>query len=58
MSKPIDEQCVRYGVTPRENKTVALLEAADAILIRDAKRRRGKRFAKRARRLIATGRYR
>jgi hypothetical protein len=42
----------------RQNKTLALLDAADAILIKDAKRRHGKRFAKRTRDLIVTGRYR
>jgi hypothetical protein len=40
-----------------QNKTVALLDQADAILLKDAKRRGGKRFAKRTRNLIVTGRY-
>jgi hypothetical protein len=40
------------------SRTVALLDAADAMLVRDAKRRHGKRYAKRARNQIVTGRYR
>jgi len=46
------------AISPRENKTRALLNAADSILLKDARRRHGKRFAKRARNLIVTGRYR
>jgi hypothetical protein len=43
---------------PRQNKTVERLREADAILLKDAKRRHGKRFAKRTRNQIVTGRYR
>jgi hypothetical protein len=40
---------------PAQNKTEAMLDSADAILLKDAKRRFGKR---RARNMIVMGRYR
>ena len=40
---------------PKKNKTAKLLDRADAMLLRDAKRRYGR---KRARNMIVTGRYR
>ena len=43
---------------PRRNKTVERLREADAILVKDAKRRYGRRFAKRTRNQIVSGRYR
>jgi len=42
---------------PRRNKTVALLDGADGLLLADAKRRHGKRYGKHIRNKIVTGRY-
>jgi hypothetical protein len=39
-------------------KTRELIGAADALLVADAKRRRGKRYGKRVREMIVAGRYR
>jgi hypothetical protein len=42
---------------PKQNKTVALLDEADKLLVADAKRRHGKRYGKHIRNKIVTGRY-
>jgi hypothetical protein len=41
----------------QQNKTVALLDAADKLLVADAKRRHGKRYAADVRERIVGGRY-
>jgi len=56
--EPVDyqpqEQPVRMPRPRTENKTLQLLDAADAMLLADAKRRHGKRVQN----LIMAGRYR
>lgn len=42
---------------PQQNKTVTLLNEADKLLVADAKRRYGKRYAKRVRERIIGMRY-
>jgi hypothetical protein len=55
--QPSEEVAKILRPPPRQNKTVALLDEADKLLVTDAKRRYGKRYSKHVRNKIVTGRY-